>query len=190
MDGYALLESLCGAHSVKRVAAETGIPRTTLRRLRTAGCLPADAARAADLTAKLQAFAARAGLLNAPSPGPAAPAAIPAPASAVPLPSSMAERLQEAEAVRKIADARGAQLRTQAEARRQLIEDGALIPTDVFVGVATDVAGELRRMVDRQRRRVEAIAPTAGAAVEEEWLATAPRIEALLRRIEPAGAEA
>ena len=180
MDGYALLESLCGTHSAKRLAAETGIPRTTLRRLRTAGRLPHDPARAADLTAKLRAFAVRAGLVADPAPSPA-----PAPPR-----SPMAAKLAEAEAVRKLAEARGAQLRVQGEARRQLREDRALIPTSEFMGVAVAVANELRRMTDRQRRRVEAYAPAAGAAVEEEWLATAPRIEALLRRIEPAAAEA
>ena len=40
MDGYALLERLCGVHSAKRIAADTGIPRTTLRRIRAAGRLP------------------------------------------------------------------------------------------------------------------------------------------------------
>ena len=189
MDGFTLLETLCGAFSVKRIAAEAGIPRTSLRRLLTAGRLPADAARAADLTAKLEAFAARAGV----HPAASAPELLPAPAVAPPgspMMSRAPSSLQEAEEIRKLADARWAQLRVQAEARRQLLEDGALIPVTEFVGVVANVAGELRRMVDRQRRRVEAIAPTAGAAVEEEWLATAPRIVALLRRIEPAWAEA
>lgn len=175
----ALLERLCVATSVNRVAAETGIPRTTLRRVRATGRLPSrPEGRAADITARLRAFAARSGLAPAEAgtqPGPPAPA-------------SMVAKVEEAKALQTVADARAAQLRVSAEARRQLKEDRVLIPTSEFVGIAVSVATELRQMADRQRRRVEAIAPAAGAAVEEEWLATAPRIERLLRRIEPAGA--
>lgn len=99
--------------------------------------------------------------------------------------SSMKARVQKAEEVRKVADARLAQLRVADEARRQMLADKKLIPVDVFEGMALGVANELRRMTDRQRRRVEAIAPMAGEAVEEEWLATAPRIVALLRCVDP-----
>ena len=192
MDGYALLEHLCGVHSAKRIAAETGIPRTTLRRIRTVGRLPSragDEARSADLTARLRAFAVRSGLLDgggAPVPASASPA--PPPPSAPSQDTPMARRLAEADAVRRVADARAAQLKGQAEARRQLREDRVLIPTSEFIGVSVSVADELRKMVDRQRRRVETFAPAAGEAVEEEWLAAAPRIESLLRRIEPEAA--
>lgn len=175
-----LLERLCAASSVKRVADETGIPRTTLRRIRATGSLPSrPPGSAADVTARLRAFAARSGL--APEAG-AAPGQPPA------QPSALAAKVEEAKSAQIIADARAAQLRVSAEAKRQLKENRALIPTSEFIGVAVSVATELRAMVDRQRRRVETFAPAAGAAVEEEWLATAPRIERLLRRIEPAGA--
>ena len=52
----------------------------------------------------------------------------------------MAKRLAEAEAVRKVADALAAQLKVQAEARRQLREDRALIPVSEFIGMAVAVA--------------------------------------------------
>ena len=76
--------------------------------------------------------------------------------------SSMKARVQKAEEVRKIADARLAQLRVADEVKRQMLADKKLIPVDVFEGMALGVANELRQMTDRQRRRVEAIEPMAG----------------------------
>ena len=118
--------------------------------------------------------------------GPAASPAAPAPPGSGLSPGLVA-KAAEADVVRKVAEARSAQLRVQAEARRQLLLDGALIPSERFVGVVADVGGELRRMVDRMRRRVETVAVLAGELVEDEWLATAPRLDALLHRIEPGG---
>lgn len=180
MDAKALLDRLLAVATDRQIAAETGIARGTLRRLK-GGATPR---READVLAVLRGCAERRGVALEPAPAVGRPAGHPPPA---PLHSGpTASRLVEADAVRKLADARLTQLRVQAEARRQLVLDRTLIPVTDFLGVTSDVASELRRMVDRMRRKVEAVAPEAGVAVEEEWMATAPRIEALLLRVEPA----
>ena len=187
MDAIDLLDRLCAASSMAAVAAGTGIPRTTLRRARAARRLPAG--REKSIGSRLSEFALRSGIGAGTAPaatGPAASPAAPAPPGSGLSPGMLA-KAAEADVVRKVAEARSAQLRVQAEARRQLLLDGALIPSERFVGVVADVGGELRRMVDRMRRKVETVAVLAGGMVEEEWLATAPRIDAILHRVEPAG---
>ena len=175
MDAIALLDRLCAASSMAAVAAGTGIPRTTLRRARAARCLPAGREQA--IGSRLAAYALRSGIGTGAAPaasGPAASPAAPSPSGSCLSPALVAKGA-EADLMLKLANARGARLRVQAEARRQLLLDGALIPSERFVGVVADVRGELRRMVDRMRRRVETVAVLAGELVEDEWLATAPR---------------
>ena len=112
-----------------------------------------------------------------------------APAAAVPAQTpaqeSRAERLAEAAAVRQMGEARMIQLKVNAEAERQAVARRDLIPADVFLGMTADVGGEQRRMVDRMKRRVDADPEHAAEHIEEEWIATAPTIHAMLRRCEP-----
>lgn len=121
-------------------------------------------------------------------PPPPPPAADPPPRRSAPASVPAAPRrgsVAEAVDLKAVAEARLKQLQVQAEARKQLKEDGALIPAALLSGMAADLAGELRRMVDRMRRRVETLSVQAGGMVEDEWMATAPRLNALLHRVEP-----
>lgn len=185
MDAATILERLLVSTTEVDVAAATGISRGKLRRIRGG----AKTRHEADVIAVLRACAGRRGVsLEPASPAAGRPPGTPPPAPAPAGPT--AAKLAEADAVKRVAEARLLQLRVQDEARRQLLADRALIPTSEFHGVTNDIATELRRMADRMRRRVETVDPTAGGMIEEEWMATAPRIEKLLLRIDPAAVPA